>query len=554
MLHIKIIALISVIIISLVGGTAVALKIFYKPAIEPSVISAIIKANNDTDASLVSYGSAVNLSWESNNAVRCYASGDWSGILPVSGFQITENIETPKNYQIKCVNDKNESALSSVSVRIDENTIPPEAKAAITRDFFKDFAYIWGKNFCLNAKNNSDVIALQTVLFLEEFFDSATQITGEFNEETSIALKKFQEAYDIEQTGCAEQKTISKLNELYGFEILAHSSPPSSFGSPSEPRLISGLDFEVNELVRTTATINLRDEKCREIGIVSAGTLLKIISSEIKYCVIGNKKFQMRKVQVVNTGQIGWLAAAYLERVLNIASGNPNNNANNRSNNNNSTTTVPTVSVNLKANGSDGPSVYVSPGSSATLSWTSTSTISCMASGAWSGQKQTSGQELTGIINSRDYKLYTLQCRGNNNIFKSDSISVNPSLSTTTPQTNNTNTEAQEAPKIDEINPKRWDVNPFCAPAVALTVNIKGSGFAPHDNELDTGWGVVVKNLNSKDGKDIVAKIKINDDLIKKVQKEKYKVNYATFKWKITNPNGTSNEKDFVAFSSCPMW
>ncbi len=557
MLNIKIIALVSIVIIGLVGGTAAALKIFYKPEInkESGAISVIIKANGLADAALVSYNSTVNLRWESDNASRCFASGGWSGILSASGSQTIENVKIPDNYHIKCINDKNGSALSSVIVRIDENTIPPEARAAITRDFFKDFTYAWKNNFCLNAKNESDVIALQTVLFLERFFDSADKITGVFNDETSTALKKFQEAYDIEQTGCAGQKTISKLNELYGVEILAYSSGPPSSGSPSNPQLISGLDFKVNELVRTTATVSLRDEKCREIGTVPAGTLLKIISSEIKYCVIGAKKFQMRNVWVINTGQTGWVLAAYLERASNVASGGSNNVPDNKKSTAtaSSTAPAPAVSVNLKANGFDGSSVSVSPGSSAILSWTSTSTVSCEASGGnWSGPKQISGTESTEVINSRDnIRLYILQCRGNNGVYVSDRIGVMPSLSTSTSPTN---LPAQGTPKIDKLNPNKWDINPFCVPSAALTVNIIGSGFAPHDNELDTGWGVTVKNLDSKDGKNIVAKIKNNDELIKKVQKEKYKINYATFKWKITNPNGTSNEKDFVAFSSCNLW
>ncbi len=547
-MHIKIIALVSVTIISLIGGTAVALKIFYKPAIEPNAISTVIKANDTINTALVSYGSIVNLNWESNNAIRCYASGDWSGILPASGFQTTENIEAAKNYQIKCVNDKNESALSSVGVRIDENTIPPEARATITRDFFKDFAYNWGKNFCLNAKNDSDIIALQTVLFLEEFFDSADKITGDFNDETSTALKKFQEAYDIEQTGCAEQKTISKLNELYGFEIMAHSSLPSSSGSPSEPRLISGINFEVNELVRTTATINLRDEKCREIGIVSAGTLLKIISSEIKYCVIGGKKFQMRKIQVINTGQIGWLAAAYLERASGIASGGSKNGSGN------TTTTAPaassTVSVNLKANSSDGPSVSVPAGSTATLSWISTSTVSCMASGAWSGQKQTSGQELTEIINSRDYKLYTIQCRGNNNIFKSDSIAVLPSLSTST-STSSTDIPAQEAPKIDSLQPGQSGIVEVIMGF--LMIKIKGSGFAPHDNEVHAKWSdnngnhdEIIKTLDSDSDARLELRLKVNI----KIDPSKFtKMDLNIY---IKNQNGKSNEKTIKLIRDFP--
>ena len=48
-----------------------------------------------------------------------------------------------------------------------------------------------------------------------------------------------------------------------------------------------------------------------------------------------------------------------------------------------------------------------------TLRWTSANTVSCTASGAWSGSKSTNGSESTG--NLTDLTTYFLQCLGNNN-------------------------------------------------------------------------------------------------------------------------------------------
>jgi hypothetical protein len=65
--------------------------------------------------------------------------------------------------------------------------------------------------------------------------------------------------------------------------------------------------------------------------------------------------------------------------------------------------------VDIKAGGSNGP-ITVVFNQKATLSWTSTNTTSCTASGAWSGSKSTSGSQSTPRLTSN--KTYTLTCTG----------------------------------------------------------------------------------------------------------------------------------------------
>src|SRR5688572_27952500 len=52
----------------------------------------------------------------------------------------------------------------------------------------------------------------------------------------------------------------------------------------------------------------------------------------------------------------------------------------------------------------------VSPGGASTLSWSSTRTTACTASGAWSGAKALSGSQSTGALNSS--ATYTISCAG----------------------------------------------------------------------------------------------------------------------------------------------
>lgn len=87
------------------------------------------------------------------------------------------------------------------------------------------------------------------------------------------------------------------------------------------------------------------------------------------------------------------------------------------------TTTCPAPTVDIKANGYDGP-ITIPYNTSATLNWTSTNATSCTASGAWSGTKATSGSEGTGNLISA--KTYTLTCTGPGGS-ASDSVTVNVS-------------------------------------------------------------------------------------------------------------------------------
>jgi len=65
--------------------------------------------------------------------------------------------------------------------------------------------------------------------------------------------------------------------------------------------------------------------------------------------------------------------------------------------------------VDLRANGTAG-SITVDSGANVTLSWTSTDTTSCVASGDWAGSKPTNGSEPMGALTSN--KTYVLGCSG----------------------------------------------------------------------------------------------------------------------------------------------
>jgi hypothetical protein len=67
----------------------------------------------------------------------------------------------------------------------------------------------------------------------------------------------------------------------------------------------------------------------------------------------------------------------------------------------------------------------IAAGAASTLSWNSTNATSCMASGAWSGAKPTSGSQSTGVLSSTS--TFTLNCSGSGgDIGNSVSVTVLP--------------------------------------------------------------------------------------------------------------------------------
>jgi len=87
------------------------------------------------------------------------------------------------------------------------------------------------------------------------------------------------------------------------------------------------------------------------------------------------------------------------------------------------TVCVPDVTVDLKANGSNGP-INLKYGDSVTLSWTSKNASFCEASGDWSGTKQVSGSELVRLDSLKVYN-FSITCQNaDGSKTASDSVEV----------------------------------------------------------------------------------------------------------------------------------
>jgi len=121
-------------------------------------------------------------------------------------------------------------------------------------------------------------------------------------------------------------------------------------------------------------------------------------------------------------------------------------------------------SVNIKANGSDGP-ITISHNSSASLTWTSENVDSCYASNAWSGSKSTSGSQSTGNLTSS--RTYNITCSGSGGSV-SDSVIVNVSTYSG--------------------NPPIADAGPNKTVYENKTVTLNGSGYDPDGGSVTYYW------------------------------------------------------------------
>ncbi|MDD5145870.1 MAG: PKD domain-containing protein [Candidatus Pacebacteria bacterium] len=140
-----------------------------------------------------------------------------------------------------------------------------------------------------------------------------------------------------------------------------------------------------------------------------------------------------------------------------------------------SQTIINNPTVDLDANSSDGP-ITISYNTSATLSWTSTNSNSCQASGAWSGSRNTSGSESTGNLTSS--RTYTLTCTGQGGTV-SDSVTVNVASQ----QNQNTSPVADAGPNKSVIENN--------------SVILEGSGYDPDGDNVSFSWYCNGGNLSN---------------------------------------------------------
>ena len=94
-----------------------------------AVPSVDIKANNSDGPISLDYNSSAALSWNSDNADYCTASGDWSGSKSTSGSESTGNLTSSKTYTITCTGPGG-SASDSVTINVSSPSLSVSLSAS----------------------------------------------------------------------------------------------------------------------------------------------------------------------------------------------------------------------------------------------------------------------------------------------------------------------------------------------------------------------------------------------------------------------------------------
>src|SRR3990167_3952177 len=354
----------GLIIVIITAGGIVSWKLLSNSTIEDSTLTPIasLLANSADDSIIVPFETPITLSWEIKNVKDCLISGDWWYNPEYSSSQSVGKITKPTNYILTCFDDEGKEVSDSIAINIDGETIPQEFLSSISlMDLFKDFRYLWKKVLCFGLKNDPDVVALQTALFFEGILSPQEKITGNYDDDTFQAVKKFQENYNIvPQTGCVGPKTMALLNDIFYYynysDQLAFQESSKNQITATQQKISSYQSIPIS--TQTTPTTPTTPHP-------STSTSTKITSTAPK---------------------------PYID--------------------------------NFKVNNSARSAVSVQKGETVTLTWTSKNTKSCTASGNWTGSKPTSNTtgEITDPINK--YATFKLTCAGENNQNAAKSVYV----------------------------------------------------------------------------------------------------------------------------------
>ena len=419
--------IIPILITAVIGtGGVIIWKITSQPVISDLTAVATLKVNNIDGSISVPFETPITLSWESKNIDNCLVSGDWYSPVSASGSQSVGKITKPENYTLTCFDKDGKEISDSIDINIDNKTIPSEFLLSISlTDLFKDFRYFWKKELCLGLKNDPDVVALQTALFFEGILSPQEKITGNYDDDTFQAVKKFQENYGIVPlTGCVKSQTIAKLNELfyyynYGDQLVSRES-------------------NQKQITATKQKISSYQQQIKIIpAIISPVPAPTSTSTPVP-----------APTKTISTTPIKTIATAK-------------------------------PYVDLKINNSARSSVKVQKGETATLTWTSKNTKSCIASGNWTGSKSTSNTngEITEPINK--YATFKLTCIGENNQNTADSVYVSiPYISPAAIS------DESKRPVIIKI------VKTKCSPPIGVfdhlqcQIKIEGKNFDRHSNTI----------------------------------------------------------------------
>lgn len=358
---------------------------------QPLAPTVDIKANGSDGPITIDYNTSAELTWISENADSCSATGAWSGDKAVSGSESTGDLTSSQTYTIVC-NGIGGTATDNVTVNVGaQPNNPPVANAGPDKETYEtesivlqgsgidpdgdDISYSWS---CTGGSMSSSNIAQP--LYYAPSVSSATTYTC-----TLTVTDPF---------GLSDSDSMNILVKVHESPTLyvTFTANPNSGCAP-----LQNVDLNANVYGTATGSITYFFD-CE-----NDGNWEKIITRN------DNNYTAYDLCNYPNPGT--YTAKVMVERELLSAQATVQVNAQN---------CASAPSVDIKANGSNGP-ITIDYDTTANLTWTSNNANSCYASNAWSGSKSLSGSETTNHLTSN--KTYTITCTGTGGT-ASDSVTI----------------------------------------------------------------------------------------------------------------------------------
>jgi uncharacterized repeat protein (TIGR01451 family) len=337
-----------------------------------------IKANGSDGPITVQSGTQATLSWNSSNATNCNASGGpWSGTKQLSGSESTQTLTQPATYSITCTNSAGQSASDSVTINIQQVQNPTvDIKAngqdgTLTLPFVQQFTLSWTSNNATSCQASNGWSGSKTL--------------------NGSEVRNANASFTTYTITCTNSAGVSASDSV---SVMVQGDPEP----PTVDLRANGSNGPITIQSGTQATLSWTSNNatsCQATGGPWSGTK-QLNSSESTQPLT-----QSTTYTITCSNSVGVTASDSVTINVN----QPQN---------------PTVDI--KANGSDGP-VQIAYNTSATLSWTSNNATSCYASsGPWSGNKPLNSSESTGSLTQG--ATYTITCQNSQGVTDSDSVTI----------------------------------------------------------------------------------------------------------------------------------
>lgn len=394
--------------------------------------------------SSVSSGDASTLSWSSENATACTASGAWSGSKGTSGSQSTGSLQGNSIYSLTCKGLGGSatqsatvtvtSAAPAISLSAKPSTIASGGASTLTWSAADATACTasgaWSGSKVTRGSESTGALAKSTTYTL-----SCTGPGGRAEQSTTVSVKTPLPTVSLSvgpsaiASGASATITWSSAQATACIASGAWSGDKALSGSQSTGALTANKTYTLTctgagGSAAQSATVSVKAAaptvslSASPSSITRGGTASLVWSSTHATSCTASGAWSGAK-SVSGSQSTGALTAnAVYSLTCTGAGGVAMQSATV------TVTSTPTATVSLSAS----PSTVVSGGTS-TLTWSSRDATSCTASGAWAGSKPTSGSQSTGALTAS--ATYSLTCSGaGGNAAQSTTVSVTPAAPT----------------------------------------------------------------------------------------------------------------------------